>query len=507
MKDRSMHNDAGRSRILKGRRSVFRELLVSMLLFGIGVGILFPPFASRALDSPEAMTLHFFAMCIAAGLTVGVANFFLFRFFVSREMRRVVEGMIHINKSVATAEGTGEGCADDCMLVVDSDDLIGEMASAFNDMIGAIGRRISVESETRALLSELSATMDIEIVSEKILDELAGICGATAGVLYADTGNRMELMRSFGVDVTDELPGVLDAGQGLANRALSTGQPLHVAPGRDGFSWFKTSTPFGAMHPDTIGLVPLMAEQRAVGLVALACIKEELDEGERALFDAIRKQSAPYLATAIMHHKVEDLAAVDDLTRLLNRRFGMRRLGEEFSRSVRHGVPVSVIMLDIDNFKRFNDTFGHDAGDTVLVAVSRMLEDGVRSGDIAFRYGGEELLVVAPGMGLNDAAEMAERMRRSIEGSSVAWGDRSLSITVSIGAASWPVARASTPEELVTYADQAMYAAKSGGRNCVMLHDGERTVGAVDLRVPMAENETSSGAGSESSADAPPERR
>jgi len=497
----------GRTVFARRRRSVFRELLASMISFGIGVGILFPPFASWTLGSSEAMSVRFFAMCLGAGLTVGAANFMLFRIFVTREMRRVVDGMTHINESVAHAEGTGGECADDCMLPVLSDDLIGEMATAFNGMAEAIGRRISVESTTRALLTELSGTMDLELVTEKILKGLAGICGANAGVLYADTGSRMELMQTFGIDVTDKLPHVLDATQGLTSRALSTGNPLHIVPERDGFSWFNTSTPFGGMRPKSIGLVPLMAEQRVVGLVALSCAKGELDGDQKALLETMRKQSAPYLATAIMHRKVEDLAAIDELTRLLNRRFGMRRLSEEFSRSVRHGVPVSVMMIDIDRFKGFNDTFGHDAGDAVLVAVSRVIEDSIRSGDVAFRYGGEELVVVTPGMGLNDAAAMAERVRRLIASTKVKWGGQPLSVTVSVGAASWPVVRASTPEELVSFADMAMYQAKHGGRNRVALNDGEHVIETSAVQTSALEkNQTSARSTPKRERRSPPKR-
>lgn len=486
-------------------RSVFRELLASMMLFGLGVGALFPPFASWALGSSEAMTAHFLAMCITAGLTVGAVNFMLFRIVVSREMRRVVDGMAHINESVAHAEGTGGECGDECMLQVTSDDLIGEMATAFNGMSEAIGRRISVESTTRALLTQLSSTMDLDIVTEKILKGLADIYGANAGVLYADTGSHMELMQTFGVDVTDKLPHVLDTTQGLTSRALATGNPIHIVPERDGFAWFNTSTPFGGMRPKSIGLVPLMAEQRVIGIVAISCAKGELDSNQRALLETMRKQSAPYLATAIMHRKVEDLAAIDELTHLLNRRFGMRRLSEEFSRSVRHGVPVSVMMLDIDRFKDFNDTFGHDAGDAVLVAVSRVIEDCIRSGDVAFRYGGEELMVVTPGMGLNDAAAMAERVRRLIASTKVKWGHKTLSVTVSIGAASWPVVRASTPEELVSYADMAMYQAKHGGRNRVALNDGERVIETSDIRTSaVGEDQTSAGSTSKGQRKNPP---
>jgi diguanylate cyclase (GGDEF)-like protein len=459
-----------------------------MLAFGTGIGLLFPPFAAFALNDSGALSARFFLMCVAAGLTVGVVNYLLFRFFVCREMRRVVEGMRHINDAVATAEGGGDSCRDGCKLDVVSADLIGEMAGSFNNMTDAIARRISVESTTRAMLAELSQTMDLDEISGTILKGLSNVCGARAGVLYADTGSRMEYMQSFGIDVTEELPRVIDATQGLAARVLETGEPMHISPEDDGFSWFRGSTPLGSLRPMAIGLVPLMAEERPVGLVALACSQSRLDDEMQALREAIRTQSAPYLATAVMHRKVEDLAAIDELTRLLNRRFGMRRLDEEFSRSMRHGVPVSVLMLDIDDFKILNDTFGHDAGDSVLRSVARLLESTVRSGDIACRYGGEELVVIAPGMGLNDAAALSERLRRRMEAMTVPWGEESLGVTLSIGAASWPVARTSTSKELISVADQAMYHAKRTGKNRVSLCDGERFISVQELTPGAAVN-------------------
>jgi diguanylate cyclase (GGDEF)-like protein len=163
----------------------------------------------------------------------------------------------------------------------------------------------------------------------------------------------------------------------------------------------------------------------------------------------------------------------------------MRRLAEEFSRSARHGVPLSVIMIDIDRFKAFNDTFGHDAGDAVLVSVARVLENSVRAGDIICRYGGEELMVVAPGMGMNDAGAIAERLRRLVEVTPIIWRDQSLNVTISLGTASWPIIRASMPEEMVTYADEALYHAKKSGRNQVSVHQGKDVVPVSMLDVSV----------------------
>jgi two-component system cell cycle response regulator len=343
-------------------------------------------------------------------------------------------------------------------------------------MAEAIARRVSVESTTRGLLADLSTTVELEGVSDRILASLCRICSAKAGVLYANTGNRLELLSCSGVDRSDDLPESIDATQGLAERALSTGEIVHVSPSKDGFEWVRMSSPLGAFLPESIALVPLMAEQRPAGLAVLASPESDMSGASRQLADAIRHQAAPYLGNAVLHRKLEDLAAIDELTHVLNRRFGMRRLSEEFSRATRHGTPLSLVMLDIDHFKVFNDTFGHDAGDAVLVAVASIIEKSLRAGDLVCRYGGEEFLVVAPGMGLSDAGGAAERLRRTVETTPIEWRDQSLHVTVSLGAAAWPVAHVSVPEELVTCADEALYHSKNSGRDRVSLHQGDSVI-------------------------------
>ena len=93
------------------------------------------------------------------------------------------------------------------------------------------------------------------------------------------------------------------------------------------------------------------------------------NERQTEKMETLRDFAAPYLDNSMLHRRITELAAIDDLTLILNRRFGMRRLSEEFSRATRHGIPLSVLMLDIDHFKNFNDTFGHNAGDAVLKVV------------------------------------------------------------------------------------------------------------------------------------------
>jgi diguanylate cyclase (GGDEF)-like protein len=162
-----------------------------------------------------------------------------------------------------------------------------------------------------------------------------------------------------------------------------------------------------------------------------------------------------------------DLAMRDGLTKLLNHRMFYTLLEKEVARSRRYEKPLAVLMLDIDHFKRVNDTYGHVAGDMILAGLSDITGKQVRNVDSACRYGGEEISVILPETGMEAAAPVAERIRSAIEAHRFDIGDgKSISITVSIGVASLP-AQETSVEKLVAVADKALYEAKEGGRNRV----------------------------------------
>lgn len=468
------------------RRNVFRRLFFSMLAFGAVVGFMFPPFTDMILGVDSEMMPVFFMMCVAAGVAVGAVNFVLFDVVVSREVSRLAAGMENINSAVANAEDSGEECRDDCFLEVTSNDLIGDVTRSFNNMTEAVGRRVHVETTTRRLLSSLASTVELSEVAGAILKGLCTICDGRAGMLYADMGSRLVLVSSFGIDLSENVPKEIDEQHGLVQRALANRSVEWVVPADEGLDWVELSCPLGSFRPEALLIAPLVSDHsHMTGLVVMATTMKDLDAERRLLVDSIRTGAAPYVQNAVLHRKLEELAALDELTHLLNRRFGSRRLREEFSRSTRHGVPLSVIMFDIDHFKAINDTYGHDAGDAVLRAVASVLETGIRSGDVVCRYGGEEFLIVAPGMGLNDASSVAMRMQRSIESRAIEWRDQVLHVTMSAGASAWPVTRASAPEELITSADNALYHAKESGRNRVSVHDGEKVVAASALQADV----------------------
>ena len=180
---------------------------------------------------------------------------------------------------------------------------------------------------------------------------------------------------------------------------------------------------------------------------------------------------APQIAVAIDREALrakagefEQLSVTDALTGLLNRRYIEQRLDEEVKRSNRHGYPMSFLLLDVDHFKSYNDTYGHPAGDVALKMVADVIKDTLRGADVAARFGGEEFAILLPQTVDEEAAAIAERVRRNIEATEFPHRE----VTVSIGIASCSSELCSTTG-LVDAADKALYDAKRLGRNGVRM--------------------------------------
>ena len=159
-----------------------------------------------------------------------------------------------------------------------------------------------------------------------------------------------------------------------------------------------------------------------------------------------------------------DLALSDSLTGLYNKRYFQNRLEQEFERFQRYGTPMSLVQIDLDHFKRVNDTWGHQAGDEVLKAVAQLINDNLRTGEIAARVGGEELCIIVCNSKAQAAFQLAERLRKAIETMEIDWQGNIIRISASFG-----IANAEpdilTKWQLYERADKALYQAKEHGRN------------------------------------------
>jgi diguanylate cyclase (GGDEF)-like protein len=158
----------------------------------------------------------------------------------------------------------------------------------------------------------------------------------------------------------------------------------------------------------------------------------------------------------------------DGLTKIFNKKYFLDRLESEFAYAVRHRTPLSLVMFDIDHFKKINDTHGHLAGDYALSTLAKVVSDTIRQEDVFARYGGEEFAVICRGIDLNGAIAFGERIRRCVDAQAFVYNGVDIKVTVSVGVAAVPEVGMKEPMELVGAADDALYQAKRQGRNRVI---------------------------------------
>jgi len=209
--------------------------------------------------------------------------------------------------------------------------------------------------------------------------------------------------------------------------------------------------------------LPLLSEGIPIGILTIHGAENEHTES----FSILAEQLSLELKKISLYEKVQELAITDGLTGVYVRRHFIERLDEEVARSKRYNLGLSLLMIDLDHFKRCNDTYGHLVGDIVLKEITKIMKEYVRQVDLIGRYGGEEFVIALPDTDKKSAINIADRIRSSVEKHKFRAYDETISMTISTGVASFP----ENGEDVVTLidsADQALYKAKQEGRNKVM---------------------------------------
>jgi len=214
--------------------------------------------------------------------------------------------------------------------------------------------------------------------------------------------------------------------------------------------------------------LPLTIEGEIIGCISLNSDQPNaFDAQDLQFLSVIGYQMAASLKHFQRFSSIKNIAIYDTLTNLYNRRYFEERLEVEAQKSFFSDTSLSLVMVDIDHFKRVNDTFGHTEGDRVLCEIASLLKTSVRKKDTVARYGGEEFILILPEAGLEESSMIAERIRRLVEDTPFEIGQAQINLTVSLGISNFPSHQARSKEELVKMADLALYDAKRRGRNRV----------------------------------------
>ncbi|HVF54561.1 MAG TPA: diguanylate cyclase [Pyrinomonadaceae bacterium] len=340
--------------------------------------------------------------------------------------------------------------------------------------------RLRTELEQRTMFADYLQSYTERIYALEPADTYHSILRHSAELLHAERGslllydeasNELAVKAALGLNADARSQTRIRLGDGVSGGVMLAGRPLVV---RDLETSGHTPAPAECCYKTKSFIsFPISIGGRKVGVLNVTdkAGGGSYDEIDLDLLETIAPQMALALDRAEWHEKAEQfqlISITDPLTGLLNRRYLEERLTEELKRSKRQGYAMSFMMIDIDDFKLYNDRNGHQAGDLALEMTAQCLKSALRAADVAARYGGEEFCILLPQTGLTEAASIAERIKRRIERTRFPHGKQQPlgAVTVSIGVSAFSP-DAETPEAIIGLADRALYLAKHQGKNRV----------------------------------------
>jgi len=312
------------------------------------------------------------------------------------------------------------------------------------------------------LAAIMTSSLDIRQIYDSFIKELKKVLDVDWAALTLVEGEELNLLA-----ITSEIGSAWQTGDKLplkdtATEWVVTNKVPLVEPNLPEESRFWTGKYHIKQGVQSLVFLPLMVGTEAIGGMCVAsCNPNAYSQSQVQLLSQLASRIAMSIENSRLYAQAEQRARVDELTGLWNRRHLMERIQVEIGRHSRYGGAFSLVILDLDSFKAFNDTYGHIEGDRLLKQLGIVLKGAVRDADEAFRYGGDEFAILLPQTSIKDAHEVAERVRRRIT-SEVRTG--SVSTTASLGLASWPVDGIAI-SEIISAADKALYYAKQRGGN------------------------------------------
>ncbi len=336
----------------------------------------------------------------------------------------------------------------------------------------AAGQQLKQIAERLAILTDIVKTansiLEPKKVIEAIMTKIQQLIPSEAWSILMLDEEKQELTFELALGEKGKDVSVfrVKVGEGIAGWVAERGEPTIVNDTSKDPRFARRFDSKTQFHTRSVLCAPLISRGRTIGVVqVINRIGGKFNRSDLELLLTLVEPCAIAIENAILFQRTEQLTITDDLTKLFNSRYLNLYIGREIKRCKRHGIPLSVIFLDLDGFKSVNDAHGHLAGSRTLTEVGGILVDAVRESDILARYGGDEFVVVLPETPPSGALVIAERIRRAIE-CHVFLQDVGLEarISASFGIASYPD-HALTPEGLIQKADQAMYRVKDRDKN------------------------------------------
>ncbi len=383
-----------------------------------------------------------------------IAVFFIIAFAFAILVSRSLQAQINEFLQAARRLGGGDFSA---AVPISGRDEFAELGEEFNKMSRQLEERLAeireqqqrLEGALRRIGDTFASNLDREALLQIVLDTAVDGVGAAGGrALVRNPAGGMEERARMGA-IAGEEPAL----HAVEAEVLQSRAPEVATAGK--------SMALG--HP----LLGGPDGRAVVGVIAVVRSGEPFSPREQDLFHYLASQAAISIENVDLHEQVQRQAVTDELTGLYNHRRFQEAMSDEAERARRFEQSLGLVMLDIDNFKQVNDTYGHQRGDEVLREVARIVRECSREIDAPARYGGEELAVVLPGTDLEGAFNLAERIRAGIEGLRLrmADGNGTLQVTASLGVAAYAPGAENDPSDLIAAADAALYEAKRSGKN------------------------------------------
>ncbi|MGC8706952.1 MAG: GGDEF domain-containing protein [Desulfurella sp.] len=434
---------------------------ILMLGFGVLIGVLFPFFSDFVLALPKekVYTTIFFTVCIISGIIVGLIGFLIIKITIIKRLANLKNKIDTISTNIQNyIEGKikyVESCTD-CFVEKNRD--VYDLGTKYNLFISIIRQFFWQYQKSDEFYLKLNESLEIKELNRnfaKFVTDNFNCLGIE--IFNLDRMGNLNVIFSYlsreqlNDKQKESIKNILDKGQLLSFRDSN----------------IEISIATLSVKPKEVVFLPIETKKSEKYLIALY-FNSYLKQDDINFFKRLIYQYNLALDRSSAYEHMQKIAALDELTGIYNRRFGMQRLAEDYSRAKRSGNAFYVIMFDIDHFKKINDTFGHQAGDYVLYQIAKTIKSLLRIEDVFLRYGGEEF-VAGLICKFENVIEKAETIRKEIEKLTFLFNDFEIKATVSIGISKSQPSDLLTIESLIKEADEALYIAKNSGRNKVFI--------------------------------------